>query len=560
MHTTGESILSFYAERRMNVRQLSRRTALVAFTAVALLSTVRDLRADEDAASEPPAEGRVMVLDVSIEGNTVLCPEELRWFALQYEGRSLTVAEMQAMARELRDRYVSRGYATTQVIVPTQEVVDGVLEVEVLEGRVGRVEVTDNAWFSAENYLPYLPAENELLNMNELRDGLRHLNRHPDRQGRAVLAAGQEPGTTDIKLHAREDHPFHFSLRYDNEGTPDTPRSRTYLTVQHDNLFGRSQVGLFQFGTAPGDNDKVRQYAGTYYVPLAPLGGPVGHSVTAYAGYSRSATETILNAFSLSGRGTVLGAQYTLPLPDALSFHQHLSLGAEYQEIKDDIGFGGAGLKNTVHTLPLRARWSATRRHDDGLTSLSAGVRWQRDELYRDFDQGDYEQSRAGADTDFLAWTLAAERLQHIGAGWTASASAAGQLSNDRLLPSQQFGLGGRDTVRGYRTRIVTADEALNVRGELRTPVLPPVLPEDAREQTQLLAFLDYGWGNNRNARPGEMDTENLLGVGLGTRLGLFDGALTGRVDVAWALADIGATDHNEKGDCVVHLGFEWRY
>jgi hypothetical protein len=56
------------------------------------------------------------------------------------------------------------------------------------------------------------------------------------------------------------------------------------------------------------------------------------------------------------------------------------------------------------------------------------------------------------------------------------------------------------------------------------------------------------------------MDTENLLGAGLGTRLGLFDGALTGRVDVAWALADIGATDHNEKGDCVVHLGFEWRY
>ena len=537
-----------------------RTAALLTLGAAILLCTVHVAFSADETPPAPPAEARPEIQRISIEGNTLLPPEDLREFAVQYEGRALSAAGIQSMVGALQERYAAIGYPTTRVVVPAQEVTDGVLKLRVVEGRVGSVEVVNNVWFSDENYLPYLPTEGELLDVPDLKRDLHYLNLHPDRQGKAGLTAGEEPGTTNIKLYALEDNPFHLSLSYDNEGTPDTPRSRTDLTVQYDNLFGRSQVAVFRFGTAPGDNDKVRQYIGTYYVPLAPLGGPVGHSVTAYGAYSRSATETVLNAFSLSGQGTVLGTQYTMPLRRCGTFYQDLSFGAEYQEIKDDVGFGGGGTKNTVHTLPLIVRWSATGKHDDGVTNLSAGLRWQRDELFRNFDQANYEDSRAGADPDFVVCTVRAQRVQHLCDGWTGSLATVGQLSDERLLPSQQFGLGGWDSVRGYRSRVTTTDDAFNVRAEVRSPVLPPVLPEEADEQTQVLAFLDYGWGNNRENRPGEPDTENLIGAGVGLRVGLFDGRVTGRVDLAWALHDVRATPDGEEGDCIVHLGFGCRY
>ncbi len=523
---------------------------------------MRSDAAGEAEAQQAEQEVRVTVTRIIVEGNTILSDEELWEFGRGLRGDNMSLEDMRGVAAGLQKLYFDRGYRTTLVVVPPQEFTDGVLRVRVAEGRIGQIFIEGNEVFSADhNYLPYLPSEGELLNWNDLRRGLDYLNAHPDKTATAVLRAGEAPGTSDIHLLVKESRPYHLTLRYDNIGTIDTPRSRAYAIVQHDNFFGRSQIGMFQFGTAPAETDKVREYAATYYIPLAPLGGPLGHSVTFYGGLSEAATDTILDVFSLSGKGDVIGVQYRLPLPELLSFGQELAMGTEYMRIKDVLGFGGTSAsENEVRALPLYAGWSASRRHGDGVTALSAGARYQKDGLICNFDDQHYEQARAEASTDFLILTLGAQRVQHIGKGWTCSLTGEAQLSNDRLIPSEEYGLGGYDSVRGYRRRTIIADEGATVRTELRTPVLPKFLPEECKEQIQLLAFLDCGWADNLDAQPGEFDHDQLVGTGLGMRAALFDSTVTARVDVGWGLRDLDATSKDEEGQCVGHIGVECRF
>ena len=509
-------------------------------------------------------ELKATIRQIVVEGNTILSEQEVQEFAAQYEGRTMSIDDMKAAAADLQKRYHALGYKTVLVVVPPQKIVEevGILRLRVAEGRVGEILIEGSKYFAAKrHYLPYLPSKGELFNWDDLQAGLNFINAHPDKSATAVLKPGKEAGTTDVHLIVQETHPFHFAIRYDNTGSENTPRSRAYASLQYDDFFGLGQIGLVQMGIAPADWDKVRQYAASYYVPLGPLGGPLGHSVTLYGGFSESSSETIMDVFSLFGKGSIVGAQYRMPLPEIFSFKEELALGAEYQKIKDVIVFGATTLqKNEVRTLPVYFRWTAGRTHNDGQTTVSVGARYQKDQQWYDFKESKYRVARADVDTDFLVWKLGAQRTQHIGKGWTASLSAQAQLSNNRLLPSEEFGLGGYDTVRGYRRRILVGDEGFNVRSELRTPVLPQFLPDVCNEQVQLLAFADYGWANIKDAQPNEYDEEEMLGAGVGMRIGMFDSHLTGRLDVGYALQDLSNTPKNEVGEYEVHIGVEYRF
>jgi hemolysin activation/secretion protein len=513
------------------------------------------------AADEPAPEPRVEVRRVVVEGSSLLPEDDLRLLVEPWEGRTLSAAELGELAGAVQRRYAALGYVTTRVVVPPQEIADGTLRLRVVEGKVGAINVEGAEHFSPEhNYLPYLPAEGALLNVHLLRRGLQDLNRHPDKTASVVLQPGAEAGTSDVVLRVKEDHPYHVALSYDNAGTAGWHRARAYVTLQYDNLFDRSQVAMFQYGTYPWNTDEMRQYAASYFIPLAPLGGPVGHSITAYAGYSDAPSQTALGVFSLSGTGIVVGAGYSLPLPDLCSWRQNLTLGAEYQRVEDEVGFGGSSDVNVTHTLPLSATWHASRRHLDGTTDLSAGLHWQKDELYYDFDRSNYRTARTDAGTDFLICRLGARRVQNLGRQWTGSLALQSQLTGDRLLPAQQYGLGGYDTVRGYLRRVVASDEAISARMEVRTPALSDLSGGALGEQVQFLTFLDYGRAQNNDPEPGELDSEDLIGIGVGARASFFEQAVTARADLGWALNDIDSTPHNESGDCVAHFGVELRY
>ena len=116
--------------------------------------------------------------------------------------------------------------------------------------------------------------------------------------------------------------------------------------------------------------------------------------------------------------------------------------------------------------------------------------------------------------------------------------NAAGQWSSARLLTTEQFGLGGEDSVRGYDDRILNGDAGISAQLELRTP--SHHFLGGFPDQTQALVFVDAGRDWQHEAEPGE--TENtLVSAGPGVRLQIGSHG-TIKADYGWQLQRLKGT------------------
>ena len=97
------------------------------------------------------------------------------------------------------------------------------------------------------------------------------------------------------------------------------------------------------------------------------------------------------------------------------------------------------------------------------------------------------------------------------------------QEADANLLPSEQLGLGGYDTVRGYDEREVNGDNGFLISTEVATPpvsLLQLFGVTAVKDQLQFLGFVDYGGtGLYQNTGGSTLNpSSNLLGVGPGVR------------------------------------------
>ena len=98
------------------------------------------------------------------------------------------------------------------------------------------------------------------------------------------------------------------------------------------------------------------------------------------------------------------------------------------------------------------------------------------------------------------------------------------QIGSGNLVPSEQLGVGGYSTVRGYDEREANGDRGFVVNTELRTPAMALLgrFPKwKVDDQLQFLAFMDYGvTSENIDPAPnsGSETTSHLHSVGGGFR------------------------------------------
>jgi hemolysin activation/secretion protein len=99
------------------------------------------------------------------------------------------------------------------------------------------------------------------------------------------------------------------------------------------------------------------------------------------------------------------------------------------------------------------------------------------------------------------------------------------QLADHNLLPSEQLGVVGHDSVRGYDERVANGSEGELLSAELRSPAfsllgtsVSEMLDDSAADQAQLLAFWDYGQVRDKQANPSSPNGIHLSSIGVGAR------------------------------------------
>jgi hemolysin activation/secretion protein len=122
-------------------------------------------------------------------------------------------------------------------------------------------------------------------------------------------------------------------------------------------------------------------------------------------------------------------------------------------------------------------------------------------------------------------------------------------VASTNLLPSEQLGLGGYSSVRGYDPFAVRGDEGLMGSVELRTPGVP--LLENLnisglRDSLQLLAFYDFGVVRSVERLPDEPESISLQSIGLGLRYQLLTN-LIARLDYGWQLQELPFAEEDDS-------------
>ena len=176
-------------------------------------------------------------LDMQFEDYEALV-DKLRAIKEQRDA-GMTIGAMQEIAAAVTQYYRSAGFVLAQAFIPAQEVVDGVVVIEVLEGDLGNVLTEGNDKYSSELLAqPFKKLIDSPVQGEVMQSAILTVSDYPGLSMFGVFQPGREVGTTDLVLRVQEERTFTGALRYDNQGTRFTGPQRAYAEVSFHNPFG----------------------------------------------------------------------------------------------------------------------------------------------------------------------------------------------------------------------------------------------------------------------------------------------------------------------------------
>jgi hemolysin activation/secretion protein len=217
-----------------------------------------------------PAKGRTFdVRGYRIEGNYGVLPPEKFGVLSNYTG-TVDFTKVRGGLGVVQLLYRDLGFATVSVTLPQQKLTNGIVRVKVVEGKLARIKVEDNRWFSTENVLRALPSldTNILLNTKWFQPELDRANQNQDRQIYPVVSPGLDPGTSDLTLDVKDRLPLHGHMEINDKSTPGTPLLRLDTAVQYNNLWQlEHQIG-FDYNFSPQEMKNDNSVSDFYNQPM----------------------------------------------------------------------------------------------------------------------------------------------------------------------------------------------------------------------------------------------------------------------------------------------------
>jgi len=503
--------------------------------------------------SDPEAVVRTGARGIGVvtEAVEVLDNAKFRARIQPYIGQPLTWRKVDQMVKTTILYFRSQDRPLVDVFVPEQTIdkTTGVLQILVIEGRVGEIRVEGNKWFTEELIRSKVRLKKyDVIHASRLLSDIDYINRNPFRYVRPVLTAGKELGTTDLVLQTEDRIPYRFYIGYEDTGSRLTGLDRYLVGINMGNLFGRDIEFGYQFATNHAF-ETIGVHSAYLRVPLENR-----HILALYAYLAHFNARH--NELDVQGNAWQISPRYIVPFDPCGRYRHELRGGFDFKRTTNHLDLRGAGVfDRTVDTNQFVLEYAGALDDDMGRTTFTWAGFWSPGSISSKAQKNDYRMTRGGTDPQYFYTNLSMERTWDLPLEMTLVNRVVGQLSTDPLLGNEQLGLGGYNTVRGYDEREVNSDEGLILNVELRSPEfdLGKISGNPALEnRLQFLAFWDFGFAHNRTQNVGEdKDTEmQSIGVGLRYRLGT---CVTFRLDYGHRLERLSRNGFNDRGR--FHIG-----
>jgi hemolysin activation/secretion protein len=454
------------------------------------------------------------IQEYRVEGAHRLSQIEVETAVYPYLGPGRTADDVEQARTALEKAFRDKGFQTVSVQIPQQDPSRGVVILQVLEGKVGRLRVKGSRYFSLDQIKKRAPslAEGTVPDFNNVQKDLVALN-SPDRQVTPALRVGEEPGTYDFDLEVKDTPPLHGSLELNNRYSGNTTPLRVNGSVNYDNLWQLGQTVGASFQVAPQNVSEVNVFSGYYTAPVPTVSWL---SLMLQATKQDSNVSTLGGADS-SGRGEIVGSRAIITLPAGKDFYQSLSLGIDYKHFDQGLTISGTDTTVTPTTyLPLSASYSANWVPKGQVTEVNAAVNLGVRGMGA--SEVSFDNSRYMADNGYIYFRGDISHTHDLPAGFQVYGKVQGQAADEPLLSSEQFSIGGLGTVRGYLESEAMGDNALCGTFELRSPSLGSWVGAPVNEWRFYL-FSDAGQVDINSALAGQQSCFSLASYGVGSQI-----------------------------------------
>ena len=497
----------------------------------------------EKSSAAPGNDARISVSEVRITGNTVFSEVQLQALiapelaagggADGTVGRQFSFAELQALAERITAYYRDQGYLLARAYLPAQEVRDGRLEITVLEGRVSRINWSNesrHADATLEGRLDEIPVDAPLYNPT-LERGLLLLGDLPGSEVQATVRPGVSIGTSelDIALKDRKGM-FAGNVSVDNEGNPYSGEYRlgAGLTLNSPLRLGDA----FNVNLLGGGRDY--QYGRlAWQVPLGQRGLAVG-----LAGSSMK--YRLQQEFApLDAHGTAqIGSVYALyPLQRSRFSNVGAQLAFDYKKLDDRVDAFSSVVNRTLgvwQTGLSGSRYDGLGGGGLNTWSLSAVA----GNLSLDPAAQAIDAATVRTEGSYSKGMMQFSRLQRLADDWNLYAQIGGQVARKNLDSSEKYALGGSSAVRAYPQGESPVDDGWLGTIELRYSPAP---------NWQASVFNDAAQGKLQHAPVKSTDNQRRLsGAGLGVSYAEA-GGLSVQATLAWRTGEVPTADSDRS-------------
>ena len=486
---------------------------------------------------------KVVVKKVLIEGNTVFDNETLLNVLGDITGKSYDLAGLKQLANQITTYYRNQGYPFARAIIPAQAMEDGLVKIEVIEGRYnGSIKVfgDDKLVNGGQKFLNDLK-QGDVIENKKLERAMLILSDQPGFSISPLMSPGDEVGTANLEVNLIREPKYGGQIGVDNFGNRFTGRARV-----HANLFANSQFlfgDQFLLNTLYTEED-LWSGALSYSLPVG------GSGLRARVGYAHTYYELGKDFKPLDANGTakVTTAELSYPLLRSQAANIIIAATYQYKKLNDRQDAVNSSTNKHSNSIPISLNFDLQDQLWGGGVTYGA-VSWTHGDLSLDSTLSAQDRITAKTEGSFDKFNLDIARIQALPANFSFYGSLAAQAALDNLDSSEKFGLGGINGVRAYPSGEGFGDEGYLARLELRY----------ALKQFTPYAFYDAGSVRiNHDRFDTSKNRRSISGTGLGLRYDSAHWAVDG--SVAWQGAGGDPTSDTKDHNPMYWLGGQYKF
>jgi hemolysin activation/secretion protein len=482
-----------------------------------------------------PANGFAMTLSgVRFSGNSQIVDTDLQLLIVESLGKRVGFNELQAIADTVSNYYRGKGYFVARAYLPQQEIKDGIVEIAVLEGKVGANLVKQEGSVRTQagviqGILDANAPVGSVVHEKALERAALLANDLPGIDASISMDPGAQTGQTNVTLTANEGRLFSATVDIDNHGNRATGDVRLGTTLSFNSPLGLGDQGTLRIMHSNRDLALIRA---AYQMPVGNQGLRVGGSI------SRVVFRSIpIAGLTPAGDSTNITAFVQYPLERQRDRSIFLNANFDNKQARNRTGVTSGERESNVLTLGATLQ-SRDSMGGGGVNFANAALGLGKLSIKDALGQAaDAAGPQAAGNFSKLGFQLS--RIQRLSGSFSFYGGLNGQYAWDNLDSSEKFTLGGAQGVRGYAPGEATGDIGYVAQLELRAD-----LPVAGTTQWQAFAFYDHGAMRQDESRYagsaiGRTFAYSLDSAGIGlnvSRVGLF------QVRAVWAKA-VGANN-----------------